>query len=68
MKQGDISSARLLLERAMSAGDAKAAFLLAQTYDPRALRAWNVRGMRGDPDRARELYARARQSGFASAP
>jgi hypothetical protein len=61
---GDISGARLVLERAAERGASRALFFLAQTFDPRLLRAWNVRGMRGDPDRARELYARAEQRGI----
>ena len=36
-----------------------ATFLLAQTWDPAVLRAWNVRGLRADPDLARSLYAKA---------
>lgn len=67
IRLGDISGARLVLERAADRGDARATFLLAQTCDPRMLRAWNVRGFRPDPDRARALYAKAAQEGLRDA-
>ena len=44
VRQGDISAARLLLEPAVDAGSAQAAFLLAQTYDRGVLASWRVRG------------------------
>ncbi|WP_457107503.1 hypothetical protein [Methylobacterium sp. P5_C11] len=59
IRLGDISGARLLLERAQARGAPNATFLLAQTWDPAMLRAWKVRGLRPDPDRARSLYAKA---------
>ena len=59
IKLGDISGARLVLERGMMRGDRRAIFLLAQTYDPRVLRSWNVQGLRPDPDRANVLYDKA---------
>jgi hypothetical protein len=65
--QGDISGARLVLERAVAEGSPVAAFLLAQTYDPRLLRSWNVRGIGADPDKARELYGKAAQAGVSRA-
>ncbi|AWN40137.1 hypothetical protein [Methylobacterium durans] len=61
---GDISGARLVLERAMDRGEPRAAFLLAQTCDPRMLRAWKVQGLQADPERARALYARAAREGL----
>jgi hypothetical protein len=64
---GDISGARLVLERAVDRGEPRAMFLLAQTCDPRMLRAWNVQGLRPDPERARALYARAAQEGLREA-
>jgi hypothetical protein len=65
--QGDISGARLLLERALEGGSRKAAFHLAETYDPRQLAAWRAFGIRGDPARARKLYARALEGGIVDA-
>ncbi|MBE7203545.1 MAG: hypothetical protein INR70_37915 [Parafilimonas terrae] len=59
IRLGDISGARLLLERAQARNAPNATFLLAQTWDPAVLRAWNVRGLRADPDLARSLYAKA---------
>jgi hypothetical protein len=67
IKSHDISGARLLLERAMAEGSAQAAFLLAQTYDPRALASWGVVGIRPDPGRADQLYARAQAGGVREA-
>ena len=59
IRLGDISGARLLLERAQARNASNATFLLAQTWDPDMLRRWNVRGLRADPDLARSLYAKA---------
>jgi hypothetical protein len=51
----------------MTAGSARAAHLLAQTYDPRILDEWRVVGIKGDPAKAEELYARARAGGIREA-
>lgn len=59
IRLGDISGARLLLERAQARNAPDATFLLAQTWDPAMLRSWKVRGLRSDPDLARSLYAKA---------
>jgi len=67
LKMSDISGARLILDRAMAAGSARAAFLLAQTYDPRVLDEWRVVGIKGDPAKAQELYARAQAGGIREA-
>ncbi|MET0744317.1 MAG: hypothetical protein ABWY78_13180, partial [Microvirga sp.] len=67
LKMYDISGARLILERAMTAGSARAAYLLAQTYDPQVLDDWRVVGIKGDPDKARDLYARAQAGGIREA-
>jgi TPR repeat protein len=67
IKLGDISGARLLLERAASRGNPQATYLLAQTCDPKMLRSWNVQGLKPDPDRARALYAKAAQDGISDA-
>jgi TPR repeat protein len=63
----DISSARLLLERAMAEGSAEAAFHLAETFDPRMLEAWRVIGPVGDPAKARHLYEQAASAQVAEA-
>jgi hypothetical protein len=67
LRVGDVSGARLVLDRALARGNPLAAFLLAQTYDARVLRTWNVRGIQADPERARELYAKAVEGGISSA-
>jgi TPR repeat protein len=65
---GDVSGARLLLQRAADGGDPRAMVLLAQTYDDAVLRSWNVRGLKADPERARALYEKARRAGVAGLP
>jgi hypothetical protein len=68
IKSGDLSSARLLLRRVAEAGDARAAFTLAGTYDPNVL---NVLGLQdGAPDiaLARLWCERAAQLGSGDAP
>jgi predicted nucleic acid-binding Zn-ribbon protein len=61
--QGDIGSARIVLERAAERGNAQAAFALAETYDPLILAKWGTRGTRGDATKAGELYAKAEAGG-----
>jgi TPR repeat protein len=65
--KGDVSGARLLLERALDGGNARAAFLLAETFDPNVLSRLGVLGIRGDGAKAREFYARARAMGITLA-
>ena len=67
LRLGDISGARLLLGRAAASGDARAIFALAETYDPNRLAALGVRGIRGEPERAKALYAEALAEGVAEA-
>jgi len=55
----DVNGARLLLERSLALGDERAAFLLAQTYDPRVLAERGLREVQGDAAKARTLYLRA---------
>ncbi|MBQ0821349.1 hypothetical protein KBI52_14180 [Microvirga sp. HBU67558] len=65
--KGDVSGARLLLERALDGANPRAAFVLAETFDPNVLTRLGVLGIRGDAAKARELYARARAMGVAQA-
>jgi hypothetical protein len=65
--QGDVSGARRFLERAVEGHSARAAFLLAETYDARILRALQVYGVRGDTQRALELYKVASDGGIDKA-
>ena len=67
IRDGDIYGARLILERAMAAGDVTAIFALAETYDPKVLARTNVKGVKGDPARARELYSAALDKGMSEA-
>jgi hypothetical protein len=67
LRQADISGARLLLEHALERGSARAAFMLAETYDARVLRSWRARGTSGDLTKARELYERAQAGGIEDA-
>lgn len=59
LSSGDIAGARLLLSRAMELGSVHATRRLAETYDPKVLLSWRVRGLRGDQAKATELYGRA---------
>jgi DNA repair exonuclease SbcCD ATPase subunit len=65
--QGDVGSARIVLERAAETGNAQASFNLAETYDPLILAKWRTYGTRGDATRARGLYARAQAGGIKEA-
>jgi predicted nucleic acid-binding Zn-ribbon protein len=65
--KGDVSGARLLLEHALASGNARAAFLLAETFDPNVLSKLGALGIRGDAAKAREFYARARALGMVQA-
>ncbi|MXQ14728.1 hypothetical protein [Microvirga makkahensis] len=67
LQKGDISGARLLLERSVKNGNARAAFLLAETFDPHVLSRLGVLGLRGDVDKARQFYAQAQALGMTQA-
>ncbi len=67
IKQSDFTGARLLLERALEKGSARAAFMMAETYDSRTLRAMEAYGVRADPEKARELYELAAVAGIEQA-
>jgi hypothetical protein len=67
MAIGDITSARLLLQRAAEAQDADAAFMLGQTYDPAILGSQDIRSITPDPAIARHWYQKAAQLGSADA-
>jgi hypothetical protein len=67
LRQADISGARPLLEHALERGSARAAFMLAETYDARVLQSWRARGISGDLAKARELYERAQAGGIEDA-
>lgn len=64
---GDITAARLLLERAADAREAEAALMLAGTYDPQVLGVQDMRSITADPAMARAWYQKAAQLGSADA-
>ena len=64
---GDITSARLLLERAADAQEAEAALMLAGTYDPQVLGSQDLRSVTADPAAARVWYQKAAELGSADA-
>jgi hypothetical protein len=64
---GDITSARLLLERAADAEAAEAALMLAGTYDPQVLGTQDMRSITPDPVTARLWYQKAVQLGSSDA-
>ena len=67
IKQSDFSGARLLLEYAVEKGSARAAFLMAETYDWRMLRPTQAYGVRLDAEKAQELYELAAAAGIEKA-
>lgn len=64
---GDISGGRLLLTRAAEAGDSRASFALASTYDSAVVAGLGVVGAFPDPVKARAWYAKAAEQGSAEA-
>ena len=60
MEQGEIASARRFFERAAELGEPKALVQLARTYDPVVLKELKVVGLKAEPEKAVELYERAR--------
>ena len=64
---GDLSSARLLLQRAAEAGSAQAALELAETFDPNVLEKLRIKGLASDITQAIRWYQRAEQFGSAEA-
>lgn len=60
---GDVQSARLLLQRAAEARDARAALLYGKTYDPAVLRQIGASGPLADVAQARLWYQKAREWG-----
>ncbi len=67
LTMGDVTGARLFLERASNAGLADAAMAIAETYDPETLPRLNVVGLAGDRAQARVWYLRAQALGSAAA-
>ncbi len=64
---GDLASARLVLQRAAESGDAQAALLLGSTYDAATFKKLKVLGSAPDSSLARAWYQRAADRGSAEA-
>jgi hypothetical protein len=67
LAQGNINGARVVLERAVEMGSAKASFMIAETCDPHVLSGWKTFGTRGDLSKAREFYGKAAAGGIEEA-
>jgi hypothetical protein len=67
LADGDIASARLYYERAAEAGNARAARVLGNSYDPIFLVRWGVRGMNSDNEEAARWYQLAGALGDSEA-
>jgi hypothetical protein len=65
---GDLIAARILLLRAVIAGDAEAAVALGATYDPIVLADRGDGGIAADLEKARSWYERARVMGSPEGP
>lgn len=63
LTDGDIASARLLLQRAAEAGNAEAALVLGSTFDPHVIARLGAVGVWSDVREAREWYEKAAQLG-----
>ena len=67
ISQGDIASARILLQRAAEAHDERAALALGATYDPIMLTLQKAYGVDADTTLARMWYGKARDYGSKDA-
>ena len=67
VREGQVASARSLLELASRSNDPSVAFALAETYDPKTLARWRAIGISGDIERARTLYKQALDGGVTEA-
>jgi TPR repeat protein len=65
---GDLAGARLVFQRAAEAGSARAAFMLAETYDPIVLETLRESGLASNVATARVWYAKAKDLGSDEAP
>jgi TPR repeat protein len=65
--QADIAGARRFLESALAKGSARAALMLAQTYDAEFLQSLQTIGVRADTDKARQFYQAAAAAGIEQA-
>jgi TPR repeat protein len=69
MANGKIGAARLMFQSAAEAGEAAAAFALAETYDPVVLEKLGTKGgITPDVALARRWYEKAKELGSSAAP
>ena len=64
---GDILAARAMLTDTAAAGDPRALFALAETYDPNLLASWSAGNIDPSPSYARLLYDAALRAGMPDA-
>lgn len=67
VNDGELLRAREILSEGILADNPKAAFVLAETFDPNILAATGVRGIRAEVERARMLYGKALAGGVTAA-
>jgi curved DNA-binding protein CbpA len=65
---GNIGAARLMFKLAAEAGEATAAFALAETYDPSVLEKLGAKGVTPDVALAQQWYEKARALGSTASP
>jgi hypothetical protein len=68
LKAGQITAARLVLQRAANAHDSRGALLLGESYNPLVLQKLGVLGLVADADKARIWYEKAKEFGSIEAP
>jgi hypothetical protein len=68
MASGDIVAARMMFQPAAEAGEANAAFALAETYDPLVLEKLATTGIKSDIALAHQWYEKAKELGSTAAP
>lgn len=66
-RQGDVAAARLIYHRLAKKGFSAAAFAMARTYDPDALKSLKVEGLQPDVAQARVWYKLADELGSPQA-
>lgn len=67
LNSGDLASARQFYLRANELGDAKGAYGVGRTYDPKIFTALNVQGLQPEPGKAAEWYKKAAAGGVMAA-
>jgi TPR repeat protein len=68
MASGDVVAARMVFQLVAEAGEASAAFALAETYDPSVLDKLPTTGVQPDVALARQWYEKAKELGSPAAP